>query len=60
MDVNKNDQIQWVEFASSMLFFIDMSKEPKWIKLAFNIIDAENKGYLEREDLYRITDFPIE
>lgn len=44
MDVDNNDHIQWAEFASSMLFFTDMSNEPKWVKMAFNIIDRDSKG----------------
>jgi len=60
MDVNNNDQIGWIEYSSSMLFFTDMSKETTWVKLAFNIIDKENKGFLERIDLLNFTGFSEE
>lgn len=60
MDVDNNNNIQWNEFASALLFFTDMSLETKWVKTAFNIIDSDGKGWLDRSDFQKLTGFPTE
>merc|ERR1719195_2573220 len=53
MDVDKNEEVDWVEFLRALYLFTKDDVEEK-LKFVFKLYDVDNDDYISNKDLYTI------